>query len=247
MGGRPTGWRSASMSGTVFARFTSRCRLGNGRARRSVPNATAHRSRDLTPFSSARDAIAAPSCRRFHRCDAAPPPTPAPPPWSHQPLGVLAARGTGTHPHQRLRLYEGSHEAGRRGSVGRRVRPWPRDAQSSKRSRLPSGSGVSDVSAGAETMSTCRIERNPDGIPVRVSFPCGWGDGPLGFHEGGKPRRCSVPIVQGTNAPQGFWNWDGNVEGPTITPSINCIRDPATPEGWGGCGWHKNIVKGEPT
>jgi hypothetical protein len=95
-----------------------------------------------------------------------------------------------------------------------------------------------------------RIEFADDGVtPLRVTFPCGWGDGPLGFHEGGKPRRCSGSIRRAGDPPIDgtSWTWDGNIEQPTITPSIHCIRDPETPEGWGGCGWHKTIVKGVAT
>jgi hypothetical protein len=31
------------------------------------------------------------------------------------------------------------------------------------------------------------------------------------------------------------WQWDGNVEKPTITPSVNCL---------GGCGRHFSIING---
>ena len=41
-----------------------------------------------------------------------------------------------------------------------------------------------------------------------------------------------------------IWAWDGNVERPTITPSIDCI---AMKDGkpTGGCGWHGFITNGE--
>lgn len=32
------------------------------------------------------------------------------------------------------------------------------------------------------------------------------------------------------------WKWDGNVEAPTLEPSINCT---------GGCGWHGYLQQGE--
>ena len=57
----------------------------------------------------------------------------------------------------------------------------------------------------------------------------------------GCPRRpgssCSVP-VRGESLPNGAgpWGWDGNLENPTITPSINCV---------GGCGWHGFITAGK--
>lgn len=34
------------------------------------------------------------------------------------------------------------------------------------------------------------------------------------------------------------WDWDGNAEAPTLTPSINC-------NGTGGCGWHGYIRQGK--
>jgi hypothetical protein len=39
------------------------------------------------------------------------------------------------------------------------------------------------------------------------------------------------------------WAWDGNMERPTVTPSINCI---AVKDGkpTGGCGWHGHITNG---
>lgn len=42
------------------------------------------------------------------------------------------------------------------------------------------------------------------------------------------------------------WAWDGNLERPTISPSINCLaRDPETGQVFGGCGWHGYIRAGE--
>ena len=39
------------------------------------------------------------------------------------------------------------------------------------------------------------------------------------------------------------WKWDGNMERPTIAPSINCL---AVKDGKpaGGCGWHGHIING---
>lgn len=44
---------------------------------------------------------------------------------------------------------------------------------------------------------------------------------------------------------QKTWGWDGNVEQPTLTPSINCLsRDPKTGEELAGCGWHGYLKEG---
>jgi hypothetical protein len=59
------------------------------------------------------------------------------------------------------------------------------------------------------------------------------------------PRRpgheCHVllkpwPIIGGKT-----WDWDGNEEAPTLTPSINCNGGPSS------CGWHGFIQQGKVT
>jgi hypothetical protein len=40
---------------------------------------------------------------------------------------------------------------------------------------------------------------------------------------------------RGHDIPNKSWTWDGNVEAPTFSPSINC----------GGCGWHGFIEAGK--
>lgn len=40
-----------------------------------------------------------------------------------------------------------------------------------------------------------------------------------------------------------IWAWDGNIERPTITPSINCIAE-KDGKPTGGCGWHGFITAG---
>jgi hypothetical protein len=48
---------------------------------------------------------------------------------------------------------------------------------------------------------------------------------------------CGVPIQPSPPNQAGCsWNWDGNTDAPTLTPSINCIA---------GCGWHGFMTKGE--
>ncbi len=39
------------------------------------------------------------------------------------------------------------------------------------------------------------------------------------------------------------WQWDGNIEQPTIKPSINCISE-KDGKPTGGCGWHGYITNG---
>lgn len=56
----------------------------------------------------------------------------------------------------------------------------------------------------------------------------------------GCPRQpgnvCGVPLLP-KRLPNGAgWAWDGDIEQPTLTPSINCV---------GGCGWHGFVTKGE--
>lgn len=71
----------------------------------------------------------------------------------------------------------------------------------------------------------------PDGIDG-MQFPCP-----------GKPKHiCWLRLTLGApkdptpDDPWRRWHWDGNMERPTITPSIGCeLR----------CGWHGNITNGE--
>lgn len=54
----------------------------------------------------------------------------------------------------------------------------------------------------------------------------------------GKNRQCQIQLTLGeqTDGPPRRWHWDGNVEAPTITPSIGCDQR---------CGWHGHITNGE--
>jgi hypothetical protein len=67
--------------------------------------------------------------------------------------------------------------------------------------------------------------RGDDGEPDAINLPC----------RGGKYNRCTIEFVKGAPA-NGLHGWDGNVEGPTITPSIGCDAR---------CGWHGHLIKGE--
>lgn len=61
-------------------------------------------------------------------------------------------------------------------------------------------------------------------------------------------KRCSVligPAFVTRSAPNRLcvWQWDGNIERPTLTPSINCIAE-KDGKPTGGCGWHGFITQG---
>jgi hypothetical protein len=61
-------------------------------------------------------------------------------------------------------------------------------------------------------------------------------------------KRCGVilgPVAVPRSAPDRacIWAWDGNMERPTITPSINCIAE-KDGKPTGGCGWHGFITNG---
>jgi hypothetical protein len=61
-------------------------------------------------------------------------------------------------------------------------------------------------------------------------------------------RRCAVllgPTAVTRSAPDRLcvWGWDGNLEQPTITPSINCVAQ-RDGKPTGGCGWHGFITQG---
>lgn len=61
-------------------------------------------------------------------------------------------------------------------------------------------------------------------------------------------HRCSV-LVGPASVPRPaedkchVWGWDGNLEKPTLTPSINCIAE-KDGKPTGGCGWHGSITGG---
>jgi len=41
------------------------------------------------------------------------------------------------------------------------------------------------------------------------------------------------------------WAWDGNVDAPTLSPSINCLSHGPNGEKYAGCGWHGWLRAGE--
>lgn len=71
------------------------------------------------------------------------------------------------------------------------------------------------------------IDLNPTSEIREIALPC----------RGGKYAGCVLRIRRGAaDEATGRWGWDGNMEEPTLTPSIACDRR---------CGWHGTVVKGE--
>jgi hypothetical protein len=48
------------------------------------------------------------------------------------------------------------------------------------------------------------------------------------------PNRQRCTVLLAPNAGAHAWQWDGNEDAPTLSPSVNC----------GGCGWHGHIQGG---
>src|SRR5690242_20493007 len=68
----------------------------------------------------------------------------------------------------------------------------------------------------------------PEGVNS-IRFPC----------RGGKFEGCVVKLTLGPpDQVNARWHWDGNMDEPTVTPSIGCDNR---------CGWHGHIIKGEVT
>lgn len=57
---------------------------------------------------------------------------------------------------------------------------------------------------------------------------------------GDKNRLCEIALTLGDKVeePVRRWHWDGNMQEPTITPSIGCDHR---------CGWHGHITAGDIT
>ena len=63
--------------------------------------------------------------------------------------------------------------------------------------------------------------------PIELVFAC----------RGGRFANCIVRVTMGEASPP-RWHWDGNIQEPTLSPSIGCDSR---------CGWHGHIIKGEIT
>lgn len=91
------------------------------------------------------------------------------------------------------------------------------------------------VPLGTFSIEPFRNDEYP-GATHHILFVC-----PLG-------KRCGVllgpkSVPRPTEGKLNVWGWDGNLENPTITPSINCIAE-NDGKPTGGCGWHGFITNG---
>ncbi len=88
-----------------------------------------------------------------------------------------------------------------------------------------------------ETMGQSAAAPPAPGQRGRFNFGCPLGHGNCG----------SIWIVNGKKPPENkVWAWDGNIEKPTLHPSINCLsHNPENPaEKYAGCGWHGWLREG---
>lgn len=83
-----------------------------------------------------------------------------------------------------------------------------------------------DVPVGTFSIEESRIQGYP-GATAHMLFVCP------------KGQRCAVlmgpqPVPRSKPEDCYTWGWDGNLDRPTLTPSINCVPP--------GCGWHGHIT-----
>lgn len=58
---------------------------------------------------------------------------------------------------------------------------------------------------------------------------------------------CSMPIAPSpANCNKAVWSWDGNVDAPTLSPSIHCVGldENGNIKPGVGCGWHGFLSQG---
>ena len=92
-----------------------------------------------------------------------------------------------------------------------------------------------DVPLGTFDIETGGVQGYP-GATAHILFVCP------------KNRRCGIllgPQFVDRPNPEGLcvWKWDGNMEAPTLSPSINCLAEKDGKPS--GCGWHGHIIAGE--
>ena len=97
-------------------------------------------------------------------------------------------------------------------------REWPADTPP----------GTFDIGVGGLRRSPSHGGELEPGVTAHILFVCP------------NRRRCAVflgPVAREPLAADSVrvWGWDGNLERPTLNPSINCA---------GGCGWHGSIAAG---
>lgn len=106
-------------------------------------------------------------------------------------------------------------------------------------SRISSSTGVSVIASNIpadhapDAPGEWAIHRTDETGNVQIRFGCPLRHG----------QSCGVNIKPHSSDAKGVpsWTWDGDVESPTLTPSINCIND--VPNSY-GCGWHGFLTKG---
>lgn len=94
---------------------------------------------------------------------------------------------------------------------------------------------VEERQPGQFNLRHCRLTNRPT-VTACIHFIC-----PRG-------KFCSVylgPTPEGRRHERepNVWGWDGSIEAPTLTPSINCIAE-KDGKPTGGCGWHGFIQAG---
>jgi hypothetical protein len=100
-----------------------------------------------------------------------------------------------------------------------------------QRDEWPSDSpvGTFDISVGGLRRAQSSGGGLVTGVTAHILYVC--------------PNRKRCAVFMGPDPVQALpdlyvWGWDGNLERPTLNPSINCV---------GGCGWHGHIVGGDIT
>lgn len=93
----------------------------------------------------------------------------------------------------------------------------------------------SDAPIGTFDITQHGVEGYP-GVTAHMIFKCP------------NARHCAIllapqPIPRPNENALNVWGWDGNVERPTVTPSINCIAE-KDGKATSGCGWHGFIIGG---
>lgn len=115
--------------------------------------------------------------------------------------------------------------------------PIPLDPRHARLTRAPAAPGEFRF----EDMQYHASAPPAPGETGRLNFYCPRGHGV-----------CGAIIIGNGFKPSGpkTWQWDGNAESPTLTPSINCLTgktgNPNFPEEeYAGCGWHAYLQNGE--
>jgi hypothetical protein len=88
-----------------------------------------------------------------------------------------------------------------------------------------------------------------DGVTFRECIPPAKGvSGLLDYACPNGRGRCGKILVGNGFKPSGdrpSWQWNGSLDAPTLTPSINCLAHGPNNEPYAGCGWHSWLTDGE--